>query len=481
MAAVIYTAHLREYNAPNHSFKMKLRPKNPDIDPADPFANDALNRRPIVEFLDALISKAEGPMVLALDSPWGTGKSTLVRMLQAQLQAKKCRTAFFNAWSVDYASDPLVALVSKIDLIQRDASEASRRRLSKLKRIATLVGKRGLIAAVKASTLGALDLDKEIEAALSQGVGDASSELFDLAMKEGECLAKFRQELEAVITETQQNQEQRNLVFFIDELDRCRPTFAIELLERIKHLFDVPNIIFVLSIDKHQLETSVSSIYGAGINSREYLRRFIDLEFQVPLASGKPFVMNLLRKFGLDELFASQQETRRGDLSTFVDVFCELAHTKELSLRTQEHCISRLAVVLDQTPPGYHLYPVLAATLIVTRAINQRLFSQIRSGTASSEELMQWLRESRTKFKPGDRVGISIESYMNAADPNETRRALRLQRLEVSANDALIEPEDRNHASAVLTFTSQLMNSFNGAPNLNYLTNKIDLADRVQG
>lgn len=67
-------------------------------------------------------------------------------------------------------------------------------------------------------------------------------------------------------------------MFFIDELDRCRPTFAIELLERIKHLFDIQNIVFVLSIDKEQLEASTAAAYGSAINAPEYLRRFIDLE-----------------------------------------------------------------------------------------------------------------------------------------------------------------------------------------------------------
>ncbi|MBA3592143.1 P-loop NTPase fold protein [Methylibium sp.] len=137
---------------------MKFRTDSEPIDSKNPFAQDALDRKPLVEFLEAVIEKIEGPMVLALDSPWGTGKTTLVRMLQAQLEAKQFRCIYFNAWAVDYASDPLVAIVSKIDLLGKDAKPEAQKRMKKLKSIATLVGRRGLIATVKASTLGALDL-----------------------------------------------------------------------------------------------------------------------------------------------------------------------------------------------------------------------------------------------------------------------------------------------------------------------------------
>ena len=69
------------------------------------------------------------------------------------------------------------------------------------------------------------------------------------------------------------------MVFFVDELDRCRPTYAVELLERIKHLFEVDNIVFVLALSTGQLESSIRSLYGDGLDAPGYLRRFIDLEY----------------------------------------------------------------------------------------------------------------------------------------------------------------------------------------------------------
>jgi predicted KAP-like P-loop ATPase len=71
-----------------------------------------------------------------------------------------------------------------------------------------------------------------------------------------------------------------SLIIFIDELDRCRPLYAIECLERIKHIFGIKRLIFVLSIDKKNLAKSIQSQYG-NIDTNNYLRRFIDLEFDL--------------------------------------------------------------------------------------------------------------------------------------------------------------------------------------------------------
>lgn len=395
---------------------MKFRSEPITVTADQPFAADALDRKPVVEFLGNFISKAEGPLVLALDAPWGSGKTTVVKMLQAQLENQMFRCLYFNAWAVDYASDPLVALVSKVDLLAKGASADAKKRMRRMKGIATLVAKRGLIAGVKAATFGALDLDKEIEAVLSQSAGDASADLFDLAVKEGECLAKFREDLEEFVKESKSDDEKDTLVFFIDELDRCRPSFSIELLERIKHLFDVENVIFVLSIDKTQLEISVASVYGAGINAQEYLRRFVDLEFHLPQLSDKRFARSLITRFGLDPVFAKRTGQLQHDVGNFLEAFDYLVKATKLSLRTQEQCIARLALVLAQLPANYFLYPVLAATLLVVRAVNRPLYVGIRSRSASTENLREWLTRLNPSSAGDGRVPMMIDVHMNAAE-----------------------------------------------------------------
>jgi len=104
---------------------MTYRINELDVPEGDPFRHDSLDRRPVVEFLSGLIKRLNGPFVMALDSPWGSGKTTLVRMLMADLQDKGFQCTYFNAWKVDYVTDPLVALVSSIDRIDLGAEEAA--------------------------------------------------------------------------------------------------------------------------------------------------------------------------------------------------------------------------------------------------------------------------------------------------------------------------------------------------------------------
>ena len=74
---------------------------------------------------------------------------------------------------------------------------------------------------------------------------------------------------------------EKTVIIFVDELDRCRPSYAIELLERIKHLFNIGGLVFVLALDREQLGHSIKAVYGNGIDSDGYLRRFVDFEYQL--------------------------------------------------------------------------------------------------------------------------------------------------------------------------------------------------------
>ena len=281
-----------------------------EVPAGDPFRYDSLERRPLVEFLSGLIKRLNGPFVMALDSPWGSGKTTLVQMMLEDLKGKKFQCTYFNAWKVDYVTDPLVAMVSSIDRVDLGAEEANttfRERLSTVKKVTNLVAKRVVIAGAKALTLGALDVEEEIESVASELAGDTVGDLVNAFNRESELLEKFRAELTAAVAQLPVAGKEPNLIVFIDELDRCRPNFAIELLERIKHLFDIPNVIFVLSIDKQQLEASTAAVYGAAINATEYLRRFIDLEYGIPAANSKRYTENLMKRFNLDPVFAERK------------------------------------------------------------------------------------------------------------------------------------------------------------------------------
>lgn len=466
---------------------MKYRLPELEVPSDNPFLHDALERKPVVEFLASLIGRLEGPFVLALDSPWGTGKTTIVKMLQAKLAMDQFQCVYFNAWKVDYVTDPLVALVSALDdihLTDDGAESAFRGHLKTAKKITSVVAKRAVVAGVKAATLGILDIEDDLEMMAADAAGEVAGNLVDAFQKEKQALEKFRSEIGKAVKQLKATEKKETLVFFIDELDRCRPTFAIEMLERIKHLFDVPNIVFVLSVDKSQLEASTAAVYGEKINAPEYLRRFIDLEYGIPMVQSKKFTKTLLSRFELDAEFSKRNgEQTRYDKDNFVDTFTELADVHTMSLRARERCIARLCVVMEQTPPNHFLDPFLLALLMVLRLKNASLFHRLCSGIDGPEEAMQYLSNL-----PGgaglaaSRSGLVIEAYLIAADPNKERskaRHLDLQR-QGDEKDVSDPPAMKFRARELTSMRRHIFSGFRDSVSLAHIAGKIDLAASVR-
>jgi vacuolar-type H+-ATPase subunit H len=464
---------------------MKYRLPELEVPSDNPFQHDALERKPLVEFLASLIGRLEGPFVLALDSPWGTGKTTIVKMLQAKLAMDQFQCVYFNAWKVDYVTDPLVALVSALDdihLTDDEAESAFRGHLKTAKKITSAVAKRVVVAGVKAATLGVLDIEDDLEKMVVDAAGEVANNLVDAFQKEKQALEKFRCEVEKAVKQLEASGKKETLVFFIDELDRCRPTFAIEMLERIKHLFDVPNIVFVLSVDKKQLESSTAAVYGDRIDAAEYLRRFIDLEYGIPIAQTKQFTKTLLARFELAPVFSQRTgQSVQYDYDNFVDVFTELSDLFALSLRARERCVTCLVVVMDQTPSNHYLDPILAAFLLVLRLRNQGLFHALCKGTSSSVDAMKYLAD----IPGGARLvagwsGLVIEAYLLSGDPSEERKEALYKDLSDKAGDASGNTAAHLRARELIRTMDQIPGRSRRRFDLKYVAGKIDLAASIR-
>ena len=213
--------------------------------PADqPFLNCKLGREKYAEVLKAIITTYKKGFVLAIDGKWGTGKTTFVEMWKAYLELDKFHTLYFNAWENDFISDPLVGLIGELTKIN------SSKRTKDLASSMINTAGRIVLKAVPAMFKGVIKkhTGEEVVEVLYDCIGEGSSMLkkeIDNYERQKESLLKFREDLEIFVNEVC---EKKPLIFIIDELDRCNPHYAVKVLERIKHLFNIPNIIFVLSL-----------------------------------------------------------------------------------------------------------------------------------------------------------------------------------------------------------------------------------------
>ncbi|MCS5422668.1 MULTISPECIES: KAP family P-loop NTPase fold protein [Psychrilyobacter] len=316
---------------------MSFLEKTDDVKISDknPFLNCKLKRKPIADNLTKIIegTNCKKGFVFGIDSPWGTGKTTFIKMWEKQLRLEKSEdifTIYFNAWENDFHGDVLLALIGELDKHLDEIKNVNKKDLVKVTK--SIIGDLA-VNLVKSKTLGILDLKKlynELEATEKR-------ELFNQYQKYKE----IKENIQKDLVKIKEKLNVKKVIFFIDELDRCRPDYAIETLEKIKHLFEVEGYIFVLSLDKEQLSHSVSTIYGNGMDSEGYLRRFIDLDYSLPNLSKDNYINYLMEKHHLDENIENTKY--------FWEVISNFSKMEEISLRDLEKLFYKIKLILPLT------------------------------------------------------------------------------------------------------------------------------------
>lgn len=272
---------------------MRIKQPKFNIDQSNPFANDLLNREDFADKLTNIIIANKDELVIALDGQWGEGKTTFINMWQVKLESDGFPCIYIDAFKIDYTEDAFVPIAFEIDnfiknaLGEKDKSreEFFEKTVEVSKRLLLWTGKVGL----KALTLNAVG-ESEIESLykVTDDIAEDVSEQFNnfaeekfLAHQNTKSLFESYQDALSKIAATL-SQDEKPLVIIIDELDRCRPKFAVQILEKIKHFFSVENVVFVLSVNQEQLEHSIKAEYGIGIDANTYLQKFVDIKATLP-------------------------------------------------------------------------------------------------------------------------------------------------------------------------------------------------------
>jgi hypothetical protein len=438
---------------------MRFKPSPLEIPEDAPFKYDLLEREQNAKILTQFVARLEEPFVLAVDSPWGSGKTTFLKMWLQFLKNQGFPCLYFNAWQNDFSDSALISLIGEIgDAIKKlrlgkEQTTAAQQAFEKAKKTGAALAKTALPAAIKLATAGVLDISAikvEDIANLAEELTKQQIEKYQSAKK---TIAHFRKELAdlvSVIRQKSGDQKAKPIIFVIDELDRCRPPYALELLEKIKHLFSVEGLVFVLAIDRQQLGESVKCLYGQGLDADNYLRRFIDLEYRLPAAKVEQFVKAQFARFELEEAMSARKEGPTQDRKNLVRILTELFTIFGFHLRTQEHCFTQLALVLHTTPPTSFVYAFLLVPLLCLRAANRNLYDEYCSGRAKPADVVGFIRQLRG----GDdfmnsRMGNIVEAYLIFG--MRDRRAMEEEnaRIQQVAKDETANAAVRSYATAI--------------------------------
>lgn len=248
------------------------------------FEDDKLERKTIAENFKSILLNTD-LNVISVSAPWGGGKTYFIQNL-IKLMENDSINILYNAWESDFYESPLIPLFVELfnELEKVDSKTELEEDIKWSKEFAENICK-------KSSFQIGVNL-KVVNCAVNFDPGKKMIDSEYIELKEK--MHEFKSKLTSIQTKLN-----KKIIIFVDELDRCHPMYTIKTLEIIKHFFGIPNIIFVLSVDKKQIENSVRQIFGVNVGEENgYLRKFIDVDFQLPTPS-----MEQLSYYNLTQLW----------------------------------------------------------------------------------------------------------------------------------------------------------------------------------
>ncbi|UUS66001.1 MULTISPECIES: P-loop NTPase fold protein [unclassified Acinetobacter] len=332
--------------------------------PKDNFENietawegDLWDRRRLGEQLTSYVDRLNCGAVLALDARWGEGKTWFVRHWAKHLDDTQHNVIYLDAFANDYLEDPFLTIAAEISQTFKESEEIDDDEIKDFntKTASVLISLAAVIPMIAAKAgMHWIGLGGAGEA--FKEVYEEGKALYDTASEE--IAAKVKEKIEKKIENHQVEKQtihdfkkelavlagklDKPLVFIIDELDRCRPDFAIRLIERVKHFFDIPKIVFVLVMNKPQLSQSVQNFYGYEAEiTADYFEKFIDLTIKFP--NLEPYINyeNVLK----EELYRIGEMEHKEALNEFFFWVLALQNYKNFNSRELKRKINQYAIL----------------------------------------------------------------------------------------------------------------------------------------
>jgi len=393
---------------------MRILPK--PIDPDASFEkSDLFKRKPMADSLTNLALHVEDSIVCAIEGGWGTGKTSFLHMWKNALREQGVPVIFFDAFLNDHYDDPLIPLAGEVfEIAQTLAADSPElndwlrvagRFLKRLGKATTVLVVKGI---AEASGLGKV----------TEAIGHSAAEAFstpvdDLISEYGskkQEIEEFRKTLKLLSERMSRTKEgdgnsrkKLPLVIIVDELDRCRPDFALSLLERVKHLFEVDGVHFFFGVNFPQLRNMVRTRYGDGSKNSGYLEKFFNLFVSSEkLASGqstsdtREFIGSLISGY-----FGGANVDAARAVSESLQFF---AHQNDLSLRQIERVSSIILIGASLIKDNSGL-----GSFLVGASVLKVLYPEMFRLLCRNEVSFIWFRDNVIgEFKRRDLEGNNV-------------------------------------------------------------------------
>ncbi|WP_437196409.1 KAP family P-loop NTPase fold protein [Roseovarius sp. MS2] len=354
------------------------------------FEDDLLGRRTISKQLSDLVERIEDPLVIALDDKWGSGKTFFLKRWVAAHSLEnegRATTVYFDAFENDYLSDPLVSIIAAVSLRIPDEGKKT---LERWKAAAKKLARPALAIGLNLATFGAKqhldDMGDIVAETIGSEVKGAALDLWDAERARKDAMIAFKDLLSDLTSKTE-----APIVIVVDELDRCRPDYALSVLEVIKHFFSVPKVHFILGVNGQALENTVKARYGGDIDAERYLRKFINLSFSLPQIIDRRNGTQAIVTYASQA--SSEMELPKKVSERTINLLGLVARNEEVSLRDVGKVLARIALLPSDATRANLLdgWRDVLCVLIVSSVVRPDLHKAFLSGEASLAMIMDFL------------------------------------------------------------------------------------------
>lgn len=421
---------------------IRIQPLDIDVPEENPFENDLLGRKDAADVLTRIVGNIEGPGAVAIDAEWGAGKTTFLNMWSRHLQNQGFPVVAFNAWETDFAGEPMVALITELasalgeedsKSLKAAANEIAIRILPNLFKPIPILG-----SAMAGAVEDTIDHFREGRVSDYQRVRDDFRQFKANLSKAAETLSKCH--------------DGHQLIVIIDELDRCRPSYAVELLEIAKHWFMVDHIVFVLAVNRSQLAHSVRVLYGTEFDAEGYLGRFFDLDFILPEPNRQRFVTSLLSTRQLDVVVSNAQGRLDGYvIGAGIGALREFLILPSISLRSANQAVNRLGMMLALFDQPAEAVAVTSVVALILRMNDREIYMRFIGGDATDEMVAEAVfRDPSMSAYRESRRGVIIEAAIVVACQPDSATRLGVEELNSPLLSRYAQAPQGTHGSLVM-------------------------------
>jgi len=399
---------------------------------------DEFKRKNIAENVISLLQADIDISPFIIDGSWGTGKSEFChKLINLMAEKNTHHLIYIDAFKADHANEPLMTVIAEVIKVLPDDENTQsfiKKALPAARFGLKTLAKAGVSHLLKQEAANVVD---DFDKAIQQTADKAIDATVESVLKDH---VKAEQNLKALQAALAKIADQKPIVLFIDELDRCRPNFAVDMLEIIKHTFDVNNVDFVLITNTQQLRASVNHCYGDAVDSQRYLDKFVKFNISLPetintgahnenIAAIEHY-KNLVRSSPiLEELKLFEC----GSIRTIETLII----ANRLSLREIETIVRHIEIYVTLTQQGYYKpntifgFRMLTAFAIAIYCIKPELAQSIIQNRLDAKDV-------------GDVLGITKLSNAENSPPNEQELICYMLGKTAKYNNDCFEPAEQH-------------------------------------